>query len=349
MVAKGAEGIRLKIGQGIAGSVAATGQKVNIPDAYQDARFSSAADEATGYKTKSILCQPVIDGNGVTVGVIQAINRFAESSKNSQTGMDNYVESADESSESNDNSGEVVVEAFSEVDEEMIGILAAQAGIALHNAEMYQAMASSQAKIQSLLDIIQAMHSNLGVNSLLFTITERAHELVEADRCTMFLLDRGAKELMSLQGEVNLRIPMDKGIAGECCSTNTIINIPDAYADPRFNQEVDKKSGFHTQTILCMPCQDSDGNVVGVIQLINKRNGAFDEMDERIMESFLVIAGPILAQSKLFQERNTGGDVASEAEGGKSNMLSRHKSNSNFQQENIITEGDEEEEEEDDE
>ena len=71
----------------------------------------------------------------------------------------------------------------------------------------------------------------------------------------MFLLDEQAKELWSMQGEVNLRIPMDKGIAGECCVSNKIINIPDAYEDPRFNQEVDKKSGYHTKTILCMPCR----------------------------------------------------------------------------------------------
>ncbi len=332
MVAKGMDAIRLPMGAGIAGAVAATGRACNIPDAYQDARFNSAHDEATGYKTKSILAAPVIDVDGKTVGVIQAINRFSEKTKGSQAGMDNYAVAEGKA-------GEDVHGVFTEVDEEMVGILAAQAGIALNNARLYQSQAAAQAKIQSLLDIVSAMHSDLGVNSLLFTITQRAHELVEADRCTMFLLDKQAKELMSLQGEVNLRFPMDKGLAGECCTSNKVINIKDVYADPRFNQEVDKKSGYRTQTMLCMPCQDSDGSVVGVIQLINKRLGPFTEDDMRIMESFLLITGPILAQSQMFQAHTTSGEKASEFEGKK--LLKTHTANK-IAHEKLIEEGDEE-------
>lgn len=53
---------------------------------------------------------------------------------------------------------------------------------------------------------------------------------MEADRCTLYLVDRHNNELWSMQGEVNIRIPLDRGIAGECATSNSIINIPDAYA-----------------------------------------------------------------------------------------------------------------------
>ncbi|GBG28178.1 cGMP-specific 3',5'-cyclic phosphodiesterase [Hondaea fermentalgiana] len=330
MVAKGAKSIRLPIGQGVAGSVAATGVRCNIADAYDDSRFNSEHDANTGYRTKSILAVPVQDADSKVIGVLQAINRFPESTKQYQAGLENYEDEAKDGTGKDEK-----YVPFSDVDEEMVGILAAQAGIALNNASLYQNMASSQRKVQSLLDIIQAMHSNLGVNSLLFTITQRAHELVEADRCTMFLLDKTAKELMSLQGEVNLRMPMDKGIAGECCINNEIINIPDAYEDPRFNQEVDKKSGFKTKTILCMPCQDNDGTVVGVIQLINKLYGDFNEDDVSVMRSFLMIAGPVLAQSQLYQAHAQ--DASTEFAG---KTIARGPS-SKIQHQELIEEGEE--------
>ena len=63
----------------------------------------------------------------------------------------------------------------------------------------------------------------------MFTITQRAHSLVEADRCTLFLIDDHKQELWSLQGEVNIRIPVGKGIAGGVAKSGDVVNIPDAY------------------------------------------------------------------------------------------------------------------------
>jgi GAF domain-containing protein len=120
----------------------------------------------------------------------------------------------------------------------VIGILAAQAGIALHNAHIFHLSVRSREKIKSLLDVIKAMHSDMGINSLMFTITQRTHTLVDADRGTLFLVDNKSQELWSMQGEVNIRIPKTAGIAGSVATTGDTINIPDAYNDPRFNKEV---------------------------------------------------------------------------------------------------------------
>ena len=73
------------------------------------------------------------------------------------------------------------------------------------------------------------MHNDLGINSLMFTITQRAHSLVDADRCTFFMVNHTAKELWSMQGELDIRIPIDKGIAGAVATMGKLINIPDAY------------------------------------------------------------------------------------------------------------------------
>jgi hypothetical protein len=115
-----------------------------------------------------------------------------------------------------------------------------------------------------------------------------------------------------MQGEVNIRAPLKKGIAGSVASTGELLNITDAYKDPRFNQEVDKESGYRTTTILTMPIFGTSKpgeppKVVGVLQCINKAQDVFGSQDIDVMDTFLTIAGPILENSKLFQRSKPKG------------------------------------------
>jgi len=316
MVAEGVKEIRVPVGKGIAGTVASNGEIINIPDAYNDPRFNPENDKKIGYKTNNILCAPIMNGKREITGVLQAIN----CSKG----------------------------PFTDVDEEVVGILAAQSGIALHNANIYHLSVRAREKIKSLLDVIRAMHSDMGINSLMFTITQRTHTLVDADRGTLFLVDNKSQELWSMQGEVNIRIPITAGIAGQVATKGHVINIPDAYADDRFNQEVDKKSGYRTKSILCMPIKgDEKSNyaIIGVIQVINKKMGVFDEEDENIMDSFLSIAGPILQSSQLFHRSEStedGNEFSGKALVRKTSGAHKMK-----QMENSIVEEEEEEDEDD--
>jgi phosphoserine phosphatase len=86
-------------------------------------------------------------------------------------------------------------------------------------------------------------------------------------------------------GVDSIRVPADRGIVGECAQTREIINVPDAYADPRFNPEVDRRTGYHTRCLLTVPLVGHDESLVGVLQLLNKRGGTFDKRDERIGEA----------------------------------------------------------------
>ena len=270
-VAEGAKNIRVPVGQGIAGTVAATGETINIVDAYSDPRFSSAADKATGYRTTTILCMPIKALSGQIVGVLQAINK--------KDGT------------------------FSQTDEEVMDLLSTQAGIAVQNANVFRSAESSRDKFRSLLDIIRAMQGELGVNSLIFTITQRTTRVIDADRCTLYLVDNVQRGLFAMQGEVNIRISMDQGIAGHVATTGQTLNIPDAYENPNFNQAIDKKTGYRTKAILCMAIK-AENQVVGVLQLINKTsgNGVFTTDDEDVMQIFLSIAGPILSTSNLYAQ-----------------------------------------------
>jgi HD-GYP domain-containing protein (c-di-GMP phosphodiesterase class II) len=140
------------------------------------------------------------------------------------------------------------------------------------------------------------MMAERDLNQLLPLILDEAATVVGADRCTLFILDREKNELWSkfAQGaEEEIRVPAGKGIAGAVAQTGVTVNIPDAYADERFSGAYDQASGYRTKSILCVPMRHAKGEVVGVLQALNKKNAeVFDSEDE---ELFLALGGQAAA------------------------------------------------------
>jgi sigma-B regulation protein RsbU (phosphoserine phosphatase) len=111
---------------------------------------------------------------------------------------------------------------------------------------------------------------------------------MDAERATLFLYDQPRNELWSKTTqklEINeIRVPLGVGIAGAVAKTRALINIADAYADPRFDPTFDKQTGYRTRSILCLPLIGSGDSLVGVIQVLNKKNRqTFDEIDESLL------------------------------------------------------------------
>jgi adenylate cyclase len=132
---------------------------------------------------------------------------------------------------------------------------------------------------------------------MLLQISQKACEVMDADRCSIFLHDPYTDELwstvaMGMAGQV-IRIPSSVGFAGYCFQTGETVNLEDAYTDERFNQEVDAKTGYHTRSILCMPLYTREGSRLGVIQLLNKREGVYKE-DETFLQTFETISRCLL-------------------------------------------------------
>lgn len=141
-------------------------------------------------------------------------------------------------------------------------------------------------KLNSLLDVAKAMNAVRDLDSLLPLILREATRVVEADRCSLFILDRERGELWSrvAQGTANeIRFPVGSGIAGAVATTGQVVNISDAYADPRFNRSFDITNNYRTQSILCVPMRDTRGEITGVIQALNAKDGAFDSEDEELL------------------------------------------------------------------
>lgn len=128
------------------------------------------------------------------------------------------------------------------------------------------------------------------LDELLGLLVQRVVALLDSERCTIFLHDTKNKELFSRVAsgaEVKeIRIPQGAGLAGECFTTGKLINIPDAYADARFNPQVDLATGYRTRTILCFPIVGPRGEKVGLMQVLNRIGGGFTGADQRLIEVF---------------------------------------------------------------
>jgi adenylate cyclase len=150
------------------------------------------------------------------------------------------------------------------------------------------------------------LSQELNLGNLLLKIMNTTKVLLSAERCTLFMYDEKTKELWArATGGTeagDIRFPSHLGIAGSVFTTGETINIPDAYADPRFNPAVDKKTGFRTRSILCMPVKNKDGQIIGVSQVLNKQGGPFTEIDERRLGAFSAEASIALDNAKLFED-----------------------------------------------
>jgi putative ABC transport system ATP-binding protein len=134
----------------------------------------------------------------------------------------------------------------------------------------------------------------------LFSFTAKAGQLLDAERASLFLVDRERDSLVlrvaeDLPEDGEVRIPIGSGIAGAVAASGETVRVDDAYADPRFSPDVDRQSGFHTRSILCLPVKDRNGEVFAVAQLLNRRDGQpFEDADAERFAEFLGSLGVIL-------------------------------------------------------
>ena len=115
-------------------------------------------------------------------------------------------------------------------------------------------------KLNFLMEATKALASTLDLGELLGRILEVAKTQADAERGTLFLVDEKSEEIWSLiahgMKKREIRLPLGKGIAGYVAQSGEILNIPDAYADPRFNRDVDAQTGYRTRNILCLPIRN---------------------------------------------------------------------------------------------
>ncbi len=160
----------------------------------------------------------------------------------------------------------------------------------------------------SLVKISRSITALTDIDELLKVVAEETKNAIQADRCTVFLWDKDTDELWSkvalgLDSSQEIRFPADKGLAGYVVKTGESLNIADAYNDPRFNPEVDSKTGYRTKTILCMPIMNNNREIIGAFQVINKIDGVFTKNDEDLLVAIGGSASIALENAQLFDKQ----------------------------------------------
>jgi len=266
--------IRLLNNSGIAGYVFTTGEALIIHDAYSDDRFNRSIDEQTGFTTRNILCVPIRTVKGEVIGVAQTLNK--------RKGR------------------------FSRQDLHLLEAMTSQGTLALQSAQFIERMKTVRRQEMEFIDVVSEVTADIKLGSLLQKVMGEATRLLNAERSTLFLNDDKTAELWSEVGQglesMQIRLPNHAGIAGAVFTSGKSINIPYAYADLRFNPTVDKRTGYFTRSILCVPIVNKNGKTIGVTQVLNKRGGPFTNEDESRLRAFTAQISIALENAKLFAD-----------------------------------------------
>jgi adenylate cyclase len=253
---------------GIAGHVFHTGEGVIIDEAYTDPRFNRSVDADTGFVTRNLLCAPIVTPGREVIGVLQILNK--------KDG------------------------GFTQSDLELLESMTAQTAMTLRSAQVMERMLAARQEELRFLDLVAEVTSDMDLNTMLAKVVTEAAKMLQADRATLFLNDEKKSELFSRVamgasvGEI--RLPNTAGIAGAVFTTGQAINIPHAY--PAF----DKRTGYFTRSILCVPIVNKSGKTIGVTQVLNKEIGHFTAEDEKRLKVFTAQLAISLENARLFDD-----------------------------------------------
>ena len=158
--------------------------------------------------------------------------------------------------------------------------------------------------LRQILEVTRKLAAPFDLDTMLGEVVEASRQVLNADRGTVFLYDSANDELVVRVGTglESIRIPADKGIVGESAQTRTLINVPDCYADDRFNRAIDKQTGYRSRCMLTIPLVGYEDSLVGVLQILNKNNGVFDEQDEFIGQALAAQAAVVLHRARITEQ-----------------------------------------------
>jgi adenylate cyclase len=308
--------IRFPATQGIAGEVATFRRPVNIPyDFFEDPRSAQAKIQykKTGYRTYTMLTLPLLGDTGNLVAVVQLINKLKPNCSSTDP-LDERIS----------------LSGFTPYDEQLFREFAPSIRLILESSRSFYLATQKQRAANALIKATQSLsQSSLDLDDTLKRVMDEAKALMNADRSTLWLIDRDRDEIWTRIPTANgmmkeLRLQIGVGFAGQVAATGEVINIPfDLYEHEGAEtaKKTDEANGYRTCSLLCMPVRNADGELIGVTQLVNKtRQGdfppydpedfpqaperwkaSFNRSDQEFMETFNIQAGVALQNAKLFE------------------------------------------------
>jgi signal transduction histidine kinase len=175
------------------------------------------------------------------------------------------------------------------------------------------AVVSAATQLESLLRLQQDLALESDMDRVLGRIVETATSMLDAERATLYVLDKDRHELWSrvlteghepgVSDVREIRLPLDgQSLAAEVGRTGAVLRIDSPYDDPRFDPSTDQRTGFRTRSILVMPIDTRDRQRLGVLQVVNKRGDGFTPEDEEFAQALAASAGVSLEYVQLSEE-----------------------------------------------
>ena len=257
--------------KGIVGKTFNEGEIFNIPDVNDFAEFDNSVDAQIGCKTKSLLSVPVYNNRKEVIAVIQFMNRKD-------------------------------MKPFSNIDIGFVQIFSIIIGLIIENNRMFLDSTRADAEVRSFINVATTMASNSTVKNILSEILSSARKTIQAERASLFILDEIVGVLSTFiadGGNMPLTVPLSHGIAATAVNTRTAVRVDDAYHDPRFNKMIDFHTGFKTTSVIAVPVISADGRILGVVEMINRKEGVFNDNDQSLLTSFVVFAACVLETHRL--------------------------------------------------
>ena len=267
---------QLKPGEGIAGWVVETGQLLLVNDVANDHRWYKDLSLKIDYKTNDILCVP-LRIKDKTLGALELINRHKK-----------YP--------------------FTEEDLEVATVLANNLAIVLENFDLFEIADRKISELHSISEVTKNINSVLEIDPLLKIIMDLATDIMKAEASSVLLLDLDTQELVFRlalgdkgQQVKQITLKLDAGVAGWVARHGEPLIINDVTQDPRFNPDVDKRTGFKTRAIICLPLKLKD-QTIGVIEVINRRDGnPFNQDDLNLLSIFADHAAISIDKARLHE------------------------------------------------
>ncbi|MEM9770285.1 MAG: adenylate/guanylate cyclase domain-containing protein [Cyanobacteria bacterium P01_D01_bin.73] len=320
--------LRSPLNLGITGQAATTGTVQNINNVTEHSKFAPTIDALGGLRARNLLCMPVRSSGGEVVAVVQLLNKVedqAGETDGAEVGAKNVSTQTISTQKNNQNDvNELAKEAianalveesgddipFTDDDEKRFQEFAASIGIILESCQSFHAVARNQRGVTALLEAMTCLSQTLDLNGTLRVVMKEARDLIQAEHGNFFLYDAEGDRLLRGQtstpspvhpSRTSEAIPRDRGLVSHVARTGETLNISNVALDERFDPEIDRCPTGPTRNVLCMPVFNPEGKLIGVSQLINRKQGSFSASDEAFLKAFNTQAGVALENARLFE------------------------------------------------
>jgi adenylate cyclase len=307
--------VRFPAHLGVAGEIIAhkAAARINADAISEDQiRLNRELNQKNSEQDYSLMALPLLKENGEVAGIIQFNNKLKQGADDADKPL----------------AERVAAEGFNGDDENTVLAFAPSIRLILEAIQAFHIARQKQRAATSLMKAISSLsQSGLDLEETLKKVMDEAKELMQADRSTLWLVDRNAEQLWTripINGALTeIRIPIGAGFAGQVATTSAPVNITfDLYNHPNAEtaKKTDQKTGYRTCSLLCLPVFNAGGELIGVTQLINKKRqgdfpaydpanwpkapdcwkASFNQADQDFMQAFNTQAGVALQNAKLF-------------------------------------------------